>query len=225
MTVEGKQGLRTIPLDDALVRALQEYGLGPPGSRVLRCAYSTARSIYDRLKAACRRAGVQRFAPGALRRLAVDSLYESAADPAVAGAVVGHSPVVAMRHYRQVQAKKSRAAMENARLTDLPGMDGLGFAPRDPAPGSAGGGRTAAEPAGLPEVERPAFVSPAPVEQPRAPELAELEAPTEASRHNSRHNSEPSQENADGTYFTRYPPISLLKIHATTSPISNPAAM
>ena len=45
--------------------------------------------------------------------LVVRALYRSGEDPSVAGAVVGHSPVVALRHYRDVTAE-SRVQREGA---------------------------------------------------------------------------------------------------------------
>ncbi len=120
--VHGKRGERTIPLATPLVQALLEAGPGAPEQRVLACAHSTARAIYDRLQVACERAGVPYFAPGGLRRMAVSLLYAGGEDPSVAGAVLGHSPVVALRYYKQVRSKEKRAAIKRAGLGVLPAL-------------------------------------------------------------------------------------------------------
>lgn len=122
LTVTGKMGDRVVPIEPPLVAALQAIGPGEAGARVLACAHSTARAIYDRLEVACRAAGVPRFAPGALRRAAVVALYRTG-DPSVAGAIIGHSPTVAMRHYRDVAKDEQRDAMRLARLGHLPDPD------------------------------------------------------------------------------------------------------
>ncbi len=121
--VHGKRGTRTVPLAAPLVAALRDAGPGAPDERVLTCAHGTARAIYDRLKVACKHASVPYFAPGGVRRLVVRALYRSGEDPSVAGAVVGHSPVVALRHYREVTGDEMREAMTKARLGFLPDPD------------------------------------------------------------------------------------------------------
>lgn len=121
--VTGKQGARVVPIEPPVVAALRTAGPGPAGVRVLTCAYSTARAIYRRLEVACRAAGVPRFAPGGLRRAAVIALYRSGEDISVAGAIIGHSPEVAMRHYREIEGEEKHAAMRGARLGHLPDLD------------------------------------------------------------------------------------------------------
>ena len=119
LAVNGKMGQRVVPVEPPILAALQAAGPGEPSARVLDCAYSTSRAIYDRLDVACRAAGVPRFAPGGLRRAAVAALYRTG-DPSIAGAIIGHSPVVAMRHYREVGATEKHDAMRSARLGHLP---------------------------------------------------------------------------------------------------------
>lgn len=121
--VQGKRGVRVVPLAPPLVAALQAVGPGSPEDRVLACALGTARAIYDRLDVACKHAGVSYFAPGGLRRAVVRALYRSGEDPSVAGAVVGHCPEVAMRHYREVTEAEKREAIRKAKLGFLPDPD------------------------------------------------------------------------------------------------------
>jgi integrase len=123
LTVTGKTGTRRVPLSPPLVQALRAAGPGAAEARVLTCAVSTARAIYDRLKVACKAAEVPYFAPGGLRRAAVIALYRSGMDPSVSGAIIGHSPAVAMRHYRQVAGDEAREAVLLARLGYLPDPD------------------------------------------------------------------------------------------------------
>lgn len=123
LTVHGKMGSRVVPVEPPVLRALRDAGPGDPAARILSCAHSTARAIYDRLEVACRAAGVPRFAPGGLRRAAVVALYRTG-DPSIAGAIIGHSPTVAMRHYREVSGDEKAKAMRSARLGHLPDPDG-----------------------------------------------------------------------------------------------------
>ncbi|HHO49658.1 MAG TPA: site-specific integrase [Deltaproteobacteria bacterium] len=106
----GKTGPRTVPLRAELVALL---GTLPRHSAwVLGVAPATCRNIRGHLGAACDRAGVQRFTPHALRRLAVDRLARAGVDVGTAAAVLGHSPAVMLSVYRQVGLDERRAAID-----------------------------------------------------------------------------------------------------------------
>ncbi|HYD02600.1 MAG TPA: tyrosine-type recombinase/integrase [Phycisphaerales bacterium] len=118
---KAKTGPRVVPLT---------IDLGPPGAPddlVLGVAITTAESISDDLGQACERAGVRRWTPHALRRLALDELYESGADVGVVRALLGQSVTVAISHYRQPRPQSLRRAVERARLGELPAGEVVPF--------------------------------------------------------------------------------------------------
>lgn len=117
LRVSGKTGERVVPIAPDLVTALEHAResaaaavLVFPASRHTRLAIDAA------IERACRRAEVPAFAPGGLRRFAVKELYRSGVDPSIAGAVVGHSPAVALRHYNEISEEERAAAVAQARL-------------------------------------------------------------------------------------------------------------
>jgi len=124
LTVRGKRGERKVPLTGGALlslRAAWTAAGSPADGRVLsEVTYKTSRRLDDRLKVACKRAGVPYFPPGGLRRAAVVSLYRAGVDPGLAGAIVGHSPTVALRNYRQIAGSEMAEAVARA------GLGGLG---------------------------------------------------------------------------------------------------
>jgi integrase len=113
--VVGKTGPRVVPLVGFAWEAISEVAAeAGPGRRVLPEVLASTPPLLRVLKEACELAAVPRFTPHALRRVAVSALYASGTDPAVAGAVVGHSPAVALKHYRQVTLEQGRAALAAA---------------------------------------------------------------------------------------------------------------
>ncbi len=118
LTVRGKVGLRSVPLGGAAVEALAEAlaALDVVAGPMFAGSKHTTMGIDLPVARACERAGVPVFAVGALRRYAVRELYRAGVDPAVAASVVGHSPAVAMAHYRQVSEEERAEAVARARL-------------------------------------------------------------------------------------------------------------
>ncbi len=108
-----KRNPRYVPIVD--VELLEELGRlkGASDDPVLGVTERKAKQLPDHLTRACKRAGVERFAPYGLRRLAVDTLYR-VTDPGTAAAVLGHSPATALRFYRQVSELEARAALVKA---------------------------------------------------------------------------------------------------------------
>lgn len=102
VTWVGKMGERVgWLLSPRAVRVLDDVPIEERQGRLLRWSICTARHWYIKvLRAACERAGVPPWTPYGLRRKAVDQLYATS-DPAIAGRLLGHSPAVAIRHYRQ----------------------------------------------------------------------------------------------------------------------------
>ena len=75
-------------------------------------------SIY--LKRACEAAQVRRFTPHGLRRHAVDSLIRAGIDVGTAARLLGHSPEVMLRAYRQPTMTDMRDALSRTGLGTLP---------------------------------------------------------------------------------------------------------
>lgn len=112
--VRGKTGARRVPLLPQLVTALEEARPPDPRpeARVLGVSASTSRSLLRRdIAAACAAAGVARFSAQGLRKAAVGALYRSGVDVGTAAAVLGHSPAVALSHYRDVTEEDRRDAL------------------------------------------------------------------------------------------------------------------
>lgn len=120
--LDGKTGPRQVPL---VGEALRELGRTPEAERVGRVVAGvteqTALSVvYRELRRACAAAGVPRILPHGLRRHAVDALYEAGADVGIVASLIGHSPEVALRHYRQARPESKRRALIDAGLGTLP---------------------------------------------------------------------------------------------------------
>lgn len=134
--VTGKTGPRRVPLRRAVWDEVQRWERGPQGEpsrhapdpdgpdTVVGVRPATVRSrLHDHLATACEAAGVPRWSPYGLRRAVVDRLYDAGADPAVAGAVLGHSEAVAIRRYRTVRPRKAAAAVDAAELGAVIDLD------------------------------------------------------------------------------------------------------
>ena len=113
-----KTGRRVIPLSPrareglALLREhYPEHDIWPPQKRLYLSAP---------LNRATREAGVERFSPHGLRRLAVDEMRRAGVPLEVAAAITGHSPTTMIKHYRTVSELEVVAAMRRAGLGEAP---------------------------------------------------------------------------------------------------------
>lgn len=114
--LDGKTGERWVPVPTALAARL----VWSPDERVFGVAPETVRCSLGRmLDVACDAAGVERFTPHALRRLALDRFYASGADVGTVAALLGQSPEVALRHYRQSTEADRRTAVDRAGLAQV----------------------------------------------------------------------------------------------------------
>ena len=120
--LDGKTGPRLVPLGPAAIAVLREAaeGVEDLDALVLGVVSDTVESVGRHVTAACDAAGVPRWTPHALRRLAVDRLYESGADVGVVARLLGQSPTVALQAYRQPRPDALRRAVEVARLGSIP---------------------------------------------------------------------------------------------------------
>ncbi len=116
-----KTGERIVPIRPEIVRELEAWGQGEREGWLLRDEPQTATSVLGHwIQRASARAGVEPFSPMGLRRLAEDELYRRVGDPSAAARFLGHSPRMAMEHYRRVNAMDLRQAMEAADLGKVP---------------------------------------------------------------------------------------------------------
>jgi len=126
-----KTGERTVPLAASILDELEAWGQGKRTGLVLRGEPETARSVLGfYVRQACKRAGIEHWTPMGLRRLAEDELYRRVGDPSAAALFLGHSPEMAMRHYRKATTTDLRQAMEAAELGKVPSGQVLRFASR-----------------------------------------------------------------------------------------------
>lgn len=126
-----KTGERTIPIRPEVVRELRAWGPGEPGALVLRDQPETAKAVLGfYLRRACEQAGIEPWSPMGLRRLAEDELYRRVGDPSAAAAMLGHSPEMALKHYRRATADDLRRAMETAELGKVPAGEVIALEPR-----------------------------------------------------------------------------------------------
>lgn len=112
---------RVVYLPSSVVAELVERGVGEPLDPV--CGFASAatgtRRATSHLRRACEEAGVRPFPPGGLRRLAEDTLQRRGVDIGTIGAMLGHSPLVALQHYRQPTDGDLRDAASRAGLGEL----------------------------------------------------------------------------------------------------------
>jgi integrase len=79
-------------------------------------------SLNNRIRAACKALGLPVWSAKGLRQAAVRQLYRTGSDPGVAGAQLGHSPKVALKHYDEVRAEDLAVAVARAGLGVLPAI-------------------------------------------------------------------------------------------------------
>lgn len=117
----GKTGTRVVPVQSSVARDLGALCAGrPPDARLWLQTSQTIRCVNRIIGVACEEAGVAKWTTHALRRTAVDRLMRApGVDIATAAAILGHSPVVLLKSYRQVSADDKRKAVAIA-LAPLP---------------------------------------------------------------------------------------------------------
>lgn len=113
LRLDGKTGERWVPIPKELAARLA----WSPGEGVFGVVAETVRcSLGRHLAKACDDTGVPRFTPHALRRMVLDQLYASGADVGTVAALLGQSPEVALRHYRQSTEAERQRAVHHADL-------------------------------------------------------------------------------------------------------------
>ena len=127
LDVTGKTGARRVPLAPPVAQELFDARPSVATGPVVGLRHnSVVSNLGVLIWAACDAAEVRRFSPHGLRRAAEDALYGTGADVSVSAALMGHSPAVALKHYRQVADSERAKAIKTARLGyfDVPGESG-----------------------------------------------------------------------------------------------------
>lgn len=119
-----KTGMRVIPLTPRArqgVELCRQHNPGVGDASIWTVKRTRFRNpVRSRVRLACERLGLPPWSPYGLRRLAVDEMRRAGVPLEVAGAITGHSPATMMKHYRTVSGLEKTAAMEQARLGEVP---------------------------------------------------------------------------------------------------------
>lgn len=118
ITMHGKTGARTIPVDSWVVSCLRPWVAGRRAEdRMWTVTADTARRrVMASLPQLCALVKVPVFRSHGLRRSAADRMLRSGVDVATAAAILGHSPEVLLRYYRQVTLDDMTAAVARSGL-------------------------------------------------------------------------------------------------------------
>lgn len=132
-----KTGGRWVPIDDldtahALADWVAGRGDGDPGDGLWGRAVRSVEEVGDWMRRACKAESLPHFTPQGIRRAVTDALFENGADPKVEAALLGHTDMTAMKHYRKPRASSLTAAVRRAGLGKLtpPAGDVLPFKKR-----------------------------------------------------------------------------------------------
>lgn len=113
-----KTGRRVVPLHPRVVTTIADWPRVT--DRVIGVGANTIGALNERIRLACESLHAPRWSCHGLRRAAVDRLYRSGVDPAVAASMFGHSAKTAMEHYRRVTDADLAAAVLTSGLGLMP---------------------------------------------------------------------------------------------------------
>lgn len=120
LMLSGKTGTREVPVLPEVLRMLDEWRASSPDAApddlVLGVPKAIGRGITKHLRAASEGAGVREMNAGGIRRLVEDTLQRQGVDVGTFAAWMGHSPEVALRHYRRATAEDKLEALRRTRL-------------------------------------------------------------------------------------------------------------
>lgn len=122
----GKTGERTVYLGDHGTGLVSEMTAGrDAGERIVGdVAWFTVQTRMGKwIGRACKHVGIEPFSCYGLRRSAVDTYYAAGCDLGGAASQLGHTPEVAQRHYRRVNASVAQKEAARAALGQRPGSE------------------------------------------------------------------------------------------------------
>ncbi len=130
MHLVGKDGRhRDVPIGPDILETMRAWRAEDDGKSVLWYERGGKRQpvrgsslkakLSPALKKVCRELGIPEFTAHGIRRGVVDVLYEQGTDVSVAADIMGHSPAVALQHYRRSTVGARRTAVVRARLGTL----------------------------------------------------------------------------------------------------------
>ena len=103
LTLEGKTGVRQVPLHPTVAAEVGRWERGRPDDTVLGVTPKSATTrTQEELAWLSAELGIPRVSPNGLRRAMTDALYRAGVGVDVEAALLGHSPATALSHYRQV---------------------------------------------------------------------------------------------------------------------------
>ena len=116
--VYGKVGYRLVPMTSELVTFLREVRASRPDEtkddRVVPPRSGLPSASGRAINAAAARLGITPFSAQGIRRSVVVALYRGGFDPGLAAAILGHSPKIALAHYRRASEGEKATALELA---------------------------------------------------------------------------------------------------------------
>ena len=115
-----KTGPRWFPVPTEFASSLLNHFASNAGPLVAGSPAVAPQIVRDRLKRACKTAGVKPFTPHGFRRMVVDRMIRGGVDPATAASLTGHSVEVMLRYYRKVTDEDRRQAVLQAGLGHFP---------------------------------------------------------------------------------------------------------
>ena len=134
-----KTGPRWFPVPVEIASSLKEHFAENEGPLIAGSPKVAPQIVRDRLRRACKAAGVKPFPPHGFRRMVVDRMIRGGVDPATAASLTGHSVEVMLRSYRKVTDEDRRQASQQNSGVRLVGSRALGYvewATPDPIPRS-----------------------------------------------------------------------------------------
>lgn len=119
---DGKTGGRWVPPSRDILAHLETLPHKEPESFVLGVSPHLVRGklSHVHIREVCDTLEIRRFTPHGIRRAAVDLLATAGVDIGTAASILGHSPAVMLRHYRQATRADRRRAIDASGLGALP---------------------------------------------------------------------------------------------------------
>jgi integrase len=116
LRLDGKTGPRDFPVTEGILSLIGDRFDGTDAPVLNFDVKKPPDLIRVQISRACARAGVPKFTPHGLRRMAVDRMARAGVEPSVAASITGHDPNVMLQHYRAVSDDDLRLVAQRADL-------------------------------------------------------------------------------------------------------------